>query len=341
MTSGSATPAVSVVMPAYDRERLLPAAMDSVLAQTFDDFELIVVDDGSSDRTAEVAASTGDPRVRVVRNERNLGVGASRNVGLDQARGEFVANLDSDDLAHPRRLERQVARLRARPELALLGSWAQRIDADGRATEVIRRPCGTARIRSQLLFRNCFKNTTVIGRRDVLLQHRYREQFTVNEDVDLHVRVALAHEVDNLPEVLASYREHPGSLSGGERYATSLADRAIASEQLDRLGVEHDRHDLGLHRRIRWLREPRLKRSEIDRVDRWLLRLRDANRRRGLYPEPWFGWVLANRWWRVCRFSIERPRKRWRRWARSPLARSLAPAWLDAHWTRLRGRDSW
>jgi len=335
------TPIVSVVMPAYNRERYLPQAIESVLAQSFRDFELLVIDDGSSDRTAQLAGSTGDPRVRVIRNERNLGVCASRNRGLDLARGELVANLDSDDLAHPERLARQVAHFRAHPGLALLGGQALRIDENGNPGEEIRRPCGVQRIRSQLLFRNCFKNTTVMGRRDVLLRHRHREEFFVNEDVDLHVRVALDHEVDNLPVILSSYRAHGGSLSAEQQRATRAADKRIAALQLERLGVAFEKADLDLHHRLRWRRTPRLGGGGLRRAEAWLRRLAEANRRSRLYPEPWFRWVLGNRWWWACRFSRASALRRWSTWIASPLALRLPPAAADAAFTRLRGRDSW
>jgi glycosyltransferase involved in cell wall biosynthesis len=328
-------------MPAYDREHTLPGAIESVRTQTFDDFELIVIDDGSGDRTAELAGSVDDPRIRVVRNETNRGVAACRNQGLDLARGEFVANLDSDDLALPERFERQVSYLRTHPEVALLGTWAWEIDADGRRGRPLRRPWGPDRIRSQLLFRNCFKNTTVMGRREILARYRYREQFRVNEDVDLHVRVALTHPVDNLPEFLTLYRSHEGSLSQTERRATTLAERAIASEQLDRLGVEHGVKELRLHHDLRWLRIPRFGKGRLAKAEAWLRRLAEANRRVGLYPEPLFWQVLCHRWWRACRYSTSRPWRRARMWVASPLSRGLAGAAWDAGRTRLQGRQAW
>jgi glycosyltransferase involved in cell wall biosynthesis len=337
----AAVPVVSVVMPAYDRERYITRAIESLCAQTFDDFELIVIDDGSSDRTAEVAESFGDSRIRVVRNASNLGVCASRNLGLDLARGEFVANLDSDDVALATRLEKQVAFFRAYPETALLGTWAISIDEQGRRLEKIDRPWGADRIRSQLLFRNCFKNTTVMGRRDVLMHYRYRESFQVNEDVDLHVRIALEHPVDNLPECLTLYRSHPESLSRVEREATTRAEQAIASAQLDRLGVEHGLEELKLQHALRWRRTPRLGRRRLALAEDWLLRLAAANRRVGLYPEPLFWEVLCQRWWRACRYSKANPLHRTRRWIASPLARGLGGAAWDAGWTWIQGRPAW
>ncbi len=338
----SRAPRVSVVMPAYDREATLRESIDSVLAQTFRDFELVVIDDGSSDRTAEIADSTGDPRVRVVRNERNLGVTVTRARGLELARGELVANLDSDDLAHPERLARQVAFLDAHPACAMVGTWALRIDRRGRTKGEYRRPVGWRDIRAHLLFRNCFKNTTVTGRREIFRRYGYRTEFEVNEDVDLHVRISLEHEVANLPEWLGSYRRHRGSLSRQQRERTHAAETAINAAQLARLGVEASDDELALHQRLRRARGVRgdpLSEAELEAMDAWLRRLAAANREHALYPEPEFSRVLGARWWSACRHAAEGPRAL-ARFARSPLARFSGRAWAAGARDRLAGRHA-
>src|SRR5437870_2690752 len=118
-----ATPAVTVLMPVYNGARFLAGAMESVLGQTFGDFELLAINDGSSDQTAEILASSRDPRVRIVENGRNLDLIASLNKGLDLARGDYVARMDQDDLALPKRLEKQVHFLSASPRTGLCGTW--------------------------------------------------------------------------------------------------------------------------------------------------------------------------------------------------------------------------
>src|SRR5262249_15019068 len=123
-------PEVSVVVPAYNAERTLRETLDSVLGQTLQDFEVLVVDDGSSDATAAVARDAGDPRVRVL-SVPNGGVARARNLGIQEANGDLIAFLDADDLWRPRKLERQVEALEARPRAGMSFTAALRIDADG------------------------------------------------------------------------------------------------------------------------------------------------------------------------------------------------------------------
>ncbi len=115
-------PRVSVLMPAYNAAGTIREAIDSALAQTLSDLEVVVVDDGSRDETAQIVASYADPRVRLLRNPKNLGMPATRQRGADAARGEYLAILDSDDRAHPTRFERQAAWLDAHPRCAVVGT---------------------------------------------------------------------------------------------------------------------------------------------------------------------------------------------------------------------------
>jgi len=125
-------PRVSAVVPAYNVRGWLRAAVESLLAQTCADHEVIVVDDASTDRSTDVLADLADPRLRIVRHHANHGLPGARNTGLALARGAYLALLDADDLARPRRFERQVALLEARPAVGLVGTWWNRFDAERR-----------------------------------------------------------------------------------------------------------------------------------------------------------------------------------------------------------------
>jgi glycosyltransferase involved in cell wall biosynthesis len=112
-------PVISVLMPAYNTERFILRNLQSLLAQTFEDFELLVVDDGSTDRTMELVTALPDRRIRYFRNQQNLGIVGSLNRGFALARGTFIARIDADDLCHPTRFERQLKLLTAEPEVVL------------------------------------------------------------------------------------------------------------------------------------------------------------------------------------------------------------------------------
>lgn len=289
-------PRVSVLMPAYNREHYIASAIESVLKQTFEDFELLVVDDGSRDRTADVARSTGDPRVRVLTNESNLGIPATRNRGIQAARGEFVAMLDSDDRAEPTRLEKQVRFLDRHPDHALVGSWFRYMDAEGKPGQIGRRPTHARALRARLLFIGCYRNTTVMVRRSILDRFQFRDEFEVAEDLDLWTRISLEHPGANLSEVLVHYRRHEGGISRERRETGRQMKMKIAASQLEALGVAYREVDLSRHVNLR--RPHRLERSRetFDWAAQWLEELRQANRRKRVYPEPWFTLAIGERW---------------------------------------------
>src|SRR5262245_60726064 len=143
-------PEITIIMPVYNGEAYLHEAIDSMLAQTCADFELLVLNDGSRDRSGEIARSYADPRVRLVENQANLGVVPTLNRGLDLARGAFIARMDADDRSLPERLARQLAFLRAHSEVGICGTWMEAI-GEG-AGYMWRYPADHERIRCALLF---------------------------------------------------------------------------------------------------------------------------------------------------------------------------------------------
>ncbi len=224
----SAGPLVSVVLPVHDGEQYLAAAIDSILRQTHAHLELIVIDDGSSDGSAAIAASFTDPRLRVVRNERNLGLVATLNRGIGLARGEFIARMDADDVAAPERLALQLQRMIEDPDLAVLGTNITYADATGRVVGRPRSlPCGPALVRWRLLRGTCLYHPTVMLRRAALGDERYSPEYIHAEDYDLWLRLSRRHRLDNLPQSLLLHRRHGQSVSA--RHLESQLDSAARS----------------------------------------------------------------------------------------------------------------
>jgi len=218
-------------MPVFDAARYVGDAVRSVLAQTFADFELLVIDDGSADTSAEVVQSFRDPRIRLVRHERNLGLTPTLNRGLSLATGELVARQDADDLSEPDRLARQVAFLDAHDDTALVGTWYRKIDAEGRITAERRLPVRDAELRWAMLSYCPIVHSAATFRHDaVMTLGGYDERFVYAQDFDLWSRVTRHHRVANVPEALVRYRVLPSSLtatigeSSGEGPAVSLAN---------------------------------------------------------------------------------------------------------------------
>jgi len=238
-------PAVSVVIPAYNRERFIESAVRSVIHQTFTDWELIVVDDGSTDSTAPIVQSNADPRIRVVALRCNSGIAAARNLGLEEARGQFIAWLDSDDVAKPDRLARQVAYLRDHPDVALVGGCAHKIADDGRRLPGTRvPPFEHDDIRCRQLLTSAFQQSAIMGRANVLKNYRYDPSFEVCEDIDVCVRIAVDHRLANMPAVLVERRMHATQVSRRQKDKVLVAQARITMPQFDRMGFSAGNDEL-------------------------------------------------------------------------------------------------
>lgn len=211
-TPGGAEPRVSVVVPTYNRPRELTRAVESVLAQSWTDFEVLVVDDGSTDDTGRVAKSFSDNRVRYLRQPRNQGVSEARNRGIREARGGLVAFLDSDDEWEPEKLERQVALLEAAPRGVGLVYTGSRRAGGPRDGEVFIPSC-RGDVYREMLHHNVFDtgSSSVVAKRDVLEQvGGFDSSFPSMEDYDYWIRLARVCRVDFVPEPLVTYHDQAG-----------------------------------------------------------------------------------------------------------------------------------
>ena len=227
-------PTVSVLMAVHDGERHVRAAVESILAQTFADFELVVVDDGSRDSSRAILDSFGDARIRVVANEENIGLTRSLNRGLSECRGRYVARQDADDVSYPERLALQVAFVERRPGVGLVASSYRRIDDDDRESGERHVPLEATAIRWRLLFLNAFTHSSVVVRQEVLRElGGYDETIHYPQDYDLWSRIAERHEVAALPELLVGYRRSAESMTtareadGGEDEVAAISRRNV------------------------------------------------------------------------------------------------------------------
>lgn len=227
MSGAHANPAVSVVMAAYNGAALIGETLDSLWAQSFRDFEVIVVDDCSTDATLEVLRACRDPRLRVIAAERNAGPVCSRNRAFAEARGRYVAGLDQDDICRADRFERQVAYLDAHPDIALVAASAAILE-DGAITSSIKSPVTTPRLVEWLLWiENPLVWSTVMLRRDAVPAggEFTRPDMLYAEDFDLYHRMARQGGIGRIDDPLLLYRKHGGGAS--QLYAETMSTNAM------------------------------------------------------------------------------------------------------------------
>lgn len=218
MTSGNAGhPPLTVLMPVYNGAAYLSGSVESILGQSYGEFRFVIVDDGSEDDTPDLLAAyqARDERVRVIRNDRNLGLTRSLNKALSLTEGEWVARMDCDDVSLPGRFAAQTAFFERHPEAAMVGVAWKEMSADlERTIRVMRPPTEYDRIRRRILAHNVFCHSAVMMRRaPVMASGGYNERDVYSQDYDLWLRVVARYPVANLREVHQLRRVHPGNLS--------------------------------------------------------------------------------------------------------------------------------
>jgi glycosyltransferase involved in cell wall biosynthesis len=255
-------PEVTILLPVYNGEKYLKEAIDSILAQTFTNFEVIIIDDNSNDRSRAITASCQDPRLRTINNEQRAGLTQSLNQGLRMARGRYIARMDADDIAAPERLEKEVRFLDDHPDIAVVGSAISLINDTGEEIGSYTYPQTSGQIRWCMLFFNPVAHPTVMMRKDVINQvGGYNEKIWYVEDYELWCRMTPIAKFWNLKDKLVYHRMHKGKVSiihaiDQANFTDEVARRYIASitsEQVDtesirtiREGRQGDREDLPL-----------------------------------------------------------------------------------------------
>lgn len=230
-------PLVSVNMPVYNGERFVGEAITSILAQRFSDFELVIVDDGSTDKTAEIIRGFHDLRVKLVQNNKNLGLAKARNAAVKASKGKYIAILDGDDIAYPERLRKQVDFLEENPSYCLVCSCIDEIDSSGNVIGKKPYQIKDREIQSALFFTNFIAQSSVMLRKEMLPSaDPYDIAFPPAEDYHLWVRMAAKHPMHIISEPLVKYRLHEGNVSSRQRERMNLAVKNILRYQLLQLG---------------------------------------------------------------------------------------------------------
>lgn len=291
-------------MPVYNKAPFVKEAIDSVLNGSFQDFEIVCVDDKSTDNSLDVLRGIGDPRIRIIELPKNLGPAGAANRCLDEARGEYLVRLDADDLAVPDRLAKQVAYMDAHPEVVASGGHLQLFGARDRLWKF---PIEHDDCVANLLFGVPVSQGASIMRRSVVEQHglRYDPSWPrVGEDWLFWLRVSRAGRFGNLDEAMTLYRRGEQNISYGRDKAEDFADITRRTFAFFGLPLTEEQLDLHLLAGKIFRREPDA--AMVKALRAWLDELLRLNTARGLFPQAAFKRRLETAWDELFHFLADR-----------------------------------
>ena len=295
-------PFISVVMPAYNAERYLKEAIDSVLAQSYTHFELILLNDGSTDSTENIILSYKDPRIRYIANEKNIGLIETLNKGIELSTGEFILRMDADDVCLPERFEKQVAFMNLNPTVGAAGTAYYSLSDKGLKKFPVLTEPGV--LKSVLLFNSCLCHPSVIIRKSVLEQHaiRYNKNYMHSEDYGLWVELVKVSKLANLPDLLLKYRYHTGQISMTHNPTQKSNASLIREGYLKSLGFTFTPGEFKTHTQVsenQFIRS----REELEKIEQWFLHLSEQNAQINSLVQKDLLFILGKMWYDSCGFN--------------------------------------
>ena len=306
-------------MPVYNGEKYIAQAIDSVLSQSFRDFELIVIDDGSTDKSAEIVGSYSDKRVRYVANQVNLGLASARNRAIEVANSDYLAWLDSDDISLPDRLNKQVALLDRHPGIGLCGTWVRTLGLG--SEQIWQYPSDPMFVRARMLFDDPLATSAAMVRRSCLAMDglRFDARFPPAEDYDLWERISRNSGVCNIAEVLTLYRVHPNQISTIKHEQQKKSVWEIQLRLLRQLHLAPSEEERSLHLDLGVGWNFPTDEVQLDLTEDWLNKLANANDKNTVFPRDGFRAVLAERWFLSNLAAIRAEKTSWKRYGKSAL----------------------
>lgn len=298
---------VSVIMSNYNTpEEYLRSAIESILNQTYINFEFIITDDCSTDNSLSIIESYKDKRIKILRNEENLGITKSLNKCLDVAKGEFVARMDGDDISLPERFEKQVEFLQSHPDHIVCGTGVELI-GDWQTRHSNKHICRTIpdkeSFRIHLLFGNYpnIVHPTAMFNRNLLIKYNisYNENYRLAQDYRMWVSCSEVAECANIPETLLNYRIHGKAVSSDKKELQKNTAIRIMQEQLDVLHVELNDEFADIHKDFLSCRKP----YDI-KCKKWIKKLLAHNKKYKVYNQKKMKNILWQKWAEISYFGI-------------------------------------
>lgn len=318
-------PEVTVLMPIFNCRTYLAQSIESILGQTYRDFEFLIIDDGSTDGSQEVVKGYDDSRIRLLQNKRNLGVAASLNKGIRSAKGSYIARMDGDDHSCKDRLKRQVALLERRTSVGICGSWVRTRNLKGHG-HVIRFPLSSPTVGAYLLFNNPLAHPAVMIRRQELLAQGlfYDETCEAGQDYEFWSRCARCFDIENIPRPLLVWRIHQDGVTHRKFNKSNATAMKVQKDELSKLGIVPSEDEASFHRAV-GNSSGFSTLTEIRKACEWLELLLQRNLEFQAYSPQGLRQVVAMIWFRLCLNSSGMGVRVLMEYLRAPFFRSYRP----------------
>lgn len=297
-------PKVSILMPVYNAGKYVSQAIESIISQSFKDWELILINDGSTDNSESIIMQYEDSRIYYIKNTENLQLIKTLNKGIDYCDGQYIARMDADDICLPDRLKQQVDFLDHHPDYLICGTSAIVVDNDGVKTGKIHNLTDNNFLQISLLFSPSFIHPSMMIRKEILQQNRYDEAYKHVEDYELWCRIAQQGKIANIDRELLKYRWHNTNISVvNNRAQDELKDRIIKNG-LKRLEIAPTDKELFCHKITFQLYSLGNKQvisvDTYNEVSEWFTKLISQNKIKNIYNQSDFIAFLWSRWMVLC-----------------------------------------
>jgi glycosyltransferase involved in cell wall biosynthesis len=316
-------PKVSVIMAVYNGEKYIAEAIESILAQTMKDFELVIVDDGSIDNTIRIIQKFNDSRIILLKNEVNKGSIFSRNRAVKESSAAYIAILDSDDVAMPERFEIESRFLDEHAEFGVIGSAVSLIDSESKERGIIWKNTLPAKmVPGILLFQNYLANSSSMFRREALPPGDTYRDTNPADDYDLWLRIDTKWSMWNLPQVLVKYRVHDANMSTIDSERKNVMVNKMITEKLAKLDIIPTEEELKIHRTNYGFVGDSQTEFLLKR-EKWLQMIKKQNGTVKYYETNAFNTVITERWLASCNANTNLGFGAWRIFWKSSLSNKI------------------
>lgn len=291
-------PPITVLMPVYNSEKYLKESIESILNQTFKDFEFLVINDGSTDNTEKIILNYTDPRIRYLKNEKNIRLISTLNKGFELAQGKYIVRMDADDISLPDRIAIQYQFMETHPDVAVCGSWFETI---GDTNKIVKYVGGHQQIMLKMLYQCHLCHPSLIIRKSALddFPKKFDPSYLHAEDYEFFTRMGETKYIDNIQAVLLKYRHHPNSVSINNKIIQDENSIRVKKHLFHKLGLNVSEGDLEVFRKISEHSYDKTK-YFLDQSN-WILQsMEEANNKSHFFETDFFQKSMSVFWFHVC-----------------------------------------